>query len=80
MMSELEMIAKSVIDGGGEFYTLETCKHGKLAKIVTHYESRHQIYNNVTYHVFNADGKRKFAHVNYHIAYNYYMNNIAEVR
>lgn len=78
-MTELELFAKDIIEKGGEFYTLETCSRGKLAKTVTHYEVRNQIFNEVMYQVFNAEGKRVFADVSYNIAYQYYKNNIEEV-
>lgn len=78
-MKEIEIFAKSIIEQGGEFYTLETCSRGKLAKTVTHYEVRNQIFNDVRYQVFNAEGKRVFVDVSYNLAYQYYKNNIEEV-
>ena len=59
-MTELEIFAKDIIDSGGEFWTLETCTKGKLAKTVTHYTVRGHEYNEVRFQVFNKEGKRIF--------------------
>ena len=59
-MTELEIFAKDIIDSGGEFWTLETCTKGKLAKTVTHYIVRGHEYNEVRFQVFNKEGKRIF--------------------
>lgn len=59
-MTELEIFAKNIIESGGEFWTLETCTKGKLAKTVTHYMVRGHEYNEVRFQVFNKEGKRIF--------------------
>lgn len=64
-MTDIERIAKSIIEEGGEFHTLETSKCGKLVKIITHYEVKHRIYNDVIYHVYNSEGKRVFVSTSY---------------
>lgn len=60
MIKEIEIFARNIIDEGGEFYTLETCKRGKLVKTVTHYEVKYHTYNEGRYQVFNSEGKRIF--------------------
>lgn len=78
-MTELEIFVKDIIEQGGEFWTLETCTRGKLAKTITHYKVKNDIYNEVRYQVFNADGKRVFVDVNYYPALTYYNTHIKEV-
>lgn len=71
-MTELEMFAKDFIESGGEFWTLETCTRGKLAKTVSIYEVDGQTYHEVRYQVFNAEGKRVFVHTSYMPALRFY--------
>lgn len=79
-MTELEIFSKSIIEEGGEFYTLETSIHGKLAKTVSHYSVKHHVYNEVIYQVFNKAGKRVFASVDYFTALTYYENMMKGVK
>ncbi len=76
MIKEIEIFARNIIDGGGEFYTLETCKRGKLVKTVTHYEVKWHTYNEVRYQVFNAEGKRVYVSTDYMTALQYYTEHI----
>lgn len=78
-MTELEIFAKDFIESGGEFWTLETCTRGKLAKTISHYEVKGHVYNEVRYQVFNAEGKRVFVHTGYTPALQFYNKMIEEV-
>lgn len=70
-MTELELIAKSFIDEGGEFWPLEEKDNIKMFKTITHYMVKGHQYNNCMYQVFD-DGVRVFAHPEYSAALSFY--------
>lgn len=75
-MTDIEKFAKYVIEEGGEFHTLEMSKRGKLVKIISHYEVRGRIYNNVIFHVYNSEGKRVFVSTSYKNALTVYEKEV----
>lgn len=75
-MTDIEKFAKSIIEEGGEFHTLETSKRGKLVKIISHYEVKGRIYNDVIFHVYNSEGKRVFVSTSYNNALTAYEKEV----
>lgn len=64
MLDELNMIAKSILDDGGEFWPLEENGDIKMYKSITHYMVKGHQYNSVSYQIFK-DRSRYFVSMDY---------------